>query len=463
MQADLPQGREPQDDTFIVVQRKVRSLDISTQTVEAVRRLLAPIYKHIGTWRPAFDYGMRDWLYQATDFTNSANSPDDVLNSLMDMVVHLGGETASQRDRWHFACLLLPDDPALPLQQHSLVVQAQSTRAPYKVGISTANPEHAGLSLRAYQSGYVIYPPTPSSIDLMLAYPEQEGHPRSAIAFPIAGEDGGSIAVLYIASDEDNAFSGDDQRVLRLLGKMIQELLLTYSARQLATGKLTELVGAPGIVDISFKEFLSESDFIRDLETLVEAIDRQDDPDFIPEEEVSFIAIDIDNQSALATKYGDRVARNLSREVGSRILKQLRLFEKLANRGLYHLNADRYYLFLDGMKLEEARDNAYKLKIDLTGDYQIDARPISSVRRPTLPGAKLELSGVTVRLGVTSYKYKKLKEVLQRPADDPLARLEALIMGSLDTVLSLGQAKGGDVIISWDRDLWSYTSWSPPR
>ena len=92
---------------------------------------------------------MRDWLYQATDFANSIDPTDDVLNNLADMIIQMGGKTALHEDRWRFCCLLLPDDDTLPIQQRKLIVRAQSERSPYIVGTSTVSSEFPGLSLRA--------------------------------------------------------------------------------------------------------------------------------------------------------------------------------------------------------------------------------------------------------------------------------------------------------------------------
>jgi len=456
----------PQDSTLIVVQRKAKPLNLSLPMVETIQRLLEPVYSNIDLWRPAFDYGTRDWLYQATDFTSSIDPSNDVIDDLMDMVIQLSGNTVHGQDHWRFCCLLLPDDSTLPLQHRSLVVRAQSKRSPYKklgVRSRSVSSELPGLSLRAYQSGSVIYRPSMSAKDFIIAYREQEEAPRSAIAIPIAREDGLSIAVLYIASDEVDAFSEKDQRVLRFVGKMVEELLLTYSARQQATGKLADLINTPDVVDASFKNFYSENDFIRDLETLLADIQGKSESDYKFGEEVSFIAIDIDNQSALATQYGDRVARNLSKEAGERVRSSQKLFEKLANRRLYHVFADRYYLLLKDMSLEDARTNAEQIRLELKKVYRIDQQRIS-YGKPKLRDSMLELSNVTVRLGVTSYKYEKLKEVLQRFSfESAVSEVGALITGSLNEVLRMGRPEGGDIIISWDHALYGYMTWSPGK
>lgn len=455
---------DPVDKTMIVIQRKTSLPSLSRPLVQTVRRLLEQVYIHKGEWQSAFEHGMRDYLYQATDFSSNPNQQDIVLKKLMEMVIHLGGVLTEnpERSRWQFCCLLLPQDTTIPVQKRSLVIRAQSEHSPYKVGIDTVSTEAPGLSLRAYQSGNIIDRPDMSANDLIIAYQDQEQSIRSAIAVPIIREDGLSIAALYIASEEVQAFSLEDQRILRIVGTMIEELLLTYQARQQIAGKVSDLIEQPGIVDLSFKDFSTENDFISDLESLLTSFQETDKGTFTPEKEVSFIAVDINDQSKIATQYGDRIARNLSREVGKRLLGHLNLFAKLAGKRLYHLNVDRYLLFLDGMSLDDARQNAEQIRVALQGKYLIDVQRISS-DRSKLPGNKLELSSITVRVGVTSYKYKKVKEVLGRyNATTAVAEFRALIMASLDEVLDIARREGGDKIVTWDRVKWGYIPWTPP-
>ncbi len=459
-----------QDNVLIFIQRGAKALPLSAALVETIRSLLDLLYQHVEQWRLCFDYGMRDWEYQITDFTNP-NATDEVLNSIADMVVELGAKTSDGRDRWHFASLFLPKDPDLPIQQRNLVVRAQSKCSLHQVDLTSVNTKDPGLSFRAYQSGHVIYRPEIAPQDFILAYRELEESTRSAIAIPIAGDGGLSIAALYIASDEVDAFSIADQRVLRLITRMIEELLKTYHSRQQVIGKLSELITNPEVVDPSFKEFLSADDFINDVEALLLEIRSQNLTEQQGQQDASFIAIDIDNQGSLATKYGDQVARNLSREVGLRIRGKLRLLSNPnpSFRRLYHVNADRYYLLLQGMSLDEARNRAEVLRQALKGEYRLDARRVV-MGRPMLPEGLLEIPNVTVRIGVSSYKYKKLQDVLHKelqkviqrnPSETAIATVRALIMFSLDEELEEGQRVGGNCIFSWDYDKWGYIRWPP--
>jgi GGDEF domain-containing protein len=231
------------------------------------------------------------------------------------------------------------------------------------------------------------------------------------------------------------------------------------------------------VVDSSFKAFASENDFISDVETLLNALRRRievgkvgvlkediqfNDPEAQYKEVVSFIAIDIDNQTSLTNKYGDKMTRNLSRVVGLRILRQLNvLFTNPENCKLYHAYADRFYLLLKGVTLEQARAKAWLFRNVLNGSYQVDALRSSS-EQPPAPENMIATPDITVRLGVAAYQYKKLEELLQRyPAATAEASTTALICRDLDAVLRAGQDEGGNVIMSWEPKIWGYIPWSP--
>ncbi len=268
-----------------------------------------------------------------------------------------------------------------------------------------------------------------------------------------------AVAVLYVASDEVDAFSQADQRVLRLLTRMIEELLSTYQSRHAVVDRLANLLITPRIVDLAFREFLSEDDFINDLEEFLVAFQARIDnePQLAVQpvksnDAVSFIVVDIDNQGSIATKYGDQVARNLSREVGLRIRGQLGLLTNPAHRRLYHINADIYYMKLVGMSLEEARNIAQTLYTLLRGSYRIDARRVVKGRSMSREDM-LEVPDVTVRVGVTSYQSDKLKSIFQRQTGTtPVVEVRDLILSNLYESLRRGQMEGGDAVFAWDQE-----------
>src|SRR5258708_9572559 len=166
-----------------------------------------------------------------------------MLNGLTEMVVALGGKTPDGGDRWHFCNLFLPQDTSLPLQQRILEVRAHSKHAPVEVSTMRLYVARPGLTFRAYQTGHVIYRPRVMPSDL--AYRELEESTRSAIALPIAGEDGLAGAFLYNSSNGKEAFSKRDRRGLRNNTRMIEDLLPTYPIMRPRTGEREHFVKKP--------------------------------------------------------------------------------------------------------------------------------------------------------------------------------------------------------------------------
>lgn len=486
MKDDEPQEQQ-RDRTLIILarrDRRSRALSLNSETVETIRCLLAPLYENAQTMQSYFGHSMRDDLSPAPNLDGTTTA-DAILDGLTELVIHLGGCNGDGQDSWRFCCILLPKDPSLPLQQHTLVVRTQSQYSPHKVGGTTISPDKSAnsLSLRAYQSGHVIYRPLVLDMDTSISHYTVEGPIRSALAMPIGGEDGPVIGVLYIASYEKDAFSESHQRGLRMISRMLEEAMLTYRDRQLVAKRLTNAINRPCSIDPLFEDFFSENDFVCDVEELLSALKTQlgewegSRREMVPFEEkkeryreweatgevVSFIVVDIDDQSSLAAKYGDQVARNLSQEVGSRIKGQQRLSTNIEHGKVYHMYADRYYLVLKGVTLDEARIKARQLKSILDGDYRIEARRVSA-ERLKLPESKIELPKVTVRLGVSSYPYKKLKQMLQRrPNNSATSEVRAEIILRLDEMLNQGQREGGNIIISWDVEIWGYKRWPSPQ
>lgn len=461
------------DNTLIVVQRKAKPLILSISVVEIVRRLLAPLYQ-VKDWRPYFGQGMRDLLYLAPDFNSSGNLLDDTLNGFADMIVRLGGQTDDGQDRWRFCCILLPENPKLPLQQRSLIVRAQSKHSPHEVGVTVISPDKYVNSptLRAYQSGHIVYQPEIAAKDTAIALRELEGPIQSVVALSVGGESGEPIAVLYVVSDQEHSFSLEDRRILRMMASIVEEVLMTYQARQQVTDKLRDLIKKPDVIDALFENFLSENDFHADVEKLLKEIKKRmaESGKQLAKEEITYtdlstqprtdesesgksflslIAVDIDNQSNLSNRYGDRVTRSLTYEVGGRILDELRG----SNQRLYHIYADRFYITLLGRTLEQAREKAQELKKALAGPYRFDAMRISGDQQAGT-ASMLVLSDIAVRLGVASFSYSKLEDLLQRYATGTSGiEVREIITRALDQALEKGRDEGGDVIITWNPEI----------
>ena len=481
MKDDIPTDTYAQEKTLIVLQRKTRQLTLSDDVVSTIRRLLEPLYEDVEDWQSYFGEGIRDTLYPATDFTASNNS--DMLNALADMVVRMGKKTRDGRNHWRFCCLLLPQeaDLQLSLRQRSLIIQAQSKDSPHKIGMTLSPDKYVNsLNLRAFQSGHIVYRPQISNTDPTIALLEVEGNIRSAIALSIGGEKGEPIAVLYVVSDEPHAFSLSDQRVLRMMGRIIEELLLTYHARQQVTAHLDELITRPSIIDPFFGDFASEDDFRRDIEGFLTSIKvqmeqrrKQTTPQttpypsyspqsFIeqrPDDVISFFSVDIDNQHLLAVKYGDQMLRELSRTIGLRLHEILKsLITKHTDCKLYHINANKYYALLNRIPLDQARIKAEAIRQAFEGHISIEQTALPSI----------QLSDVTVRVGVASYAYTKLEENLTMILDsdmamDSIAEVKSKIVRALDVALKRGMDMGGNVVFAWDYAVGAFVRWPPTR
>lgn len=446
---------------IIVIQRKAREISVTGIQVAAMQRILELVYKEVDKWLPCFRAGKRDWVEHVTNFGLNPNVTDALLDQMMNVIVELGGEVHGRR-RWKFCNLFLPQDPSLPLLQRTIRTRAHSDASPARLSSRELTLQDQGLTYRAYQSGQVIYRSHVTRTDALLAYHDTEESTQSAIAIPLSSADGLVAGAIYIASDEIDAFSPADQRALRLLTRMLEELLATYQTRLFlfSNGKLSEAVARPRIVDSSFRDFLSEEDFIDEFESLLNDIFKQEDLEQLSGKEISFIVLDIDKQTPLAIQNGDRAARNLSRAVGLKLQGQLRLQSNPEFRKVYHVGADRFYLKLPGMSLDEARNLAIQLLQLLCRNYRVDVRR-PMIGRPVLADELLLLQNVTVRLGVSNYKYLKLKEVLGRyELKDAMARTRTLILDNILLSLDIGQTNGGNCVVSWDHVKWGYILWS---
>ena len=439
--------QEPKDSTFIILQRKSRLLYLTLPIVETVRRLLAPIYEDAHVWQPYFDRGMRDFVYPTTSFGDT-NVSDSILTSLAKMAVRLGGQTANGQNRWKFCSILLPNNETLSLQARALVVQAQSEGSPHKVGETFVSPGTPilSLSLRAYQSGHVLNRPFVSVEDRAIEYSKEESPIRSATAIPIEGRNHLAIAVLYVASEFVEAFDVEYQRVLRLMCRIIGELLETSRIRQQSEERLRDVITRPGVVNKTLGTFLSEDVFIENVEDILQKVLNQSDS--AVDGSTSFISVDIDNLGDVTEKYGDQVVVNLSKALGTRIQEQIGLlFDRPIDCSLYHIYATRFYLLLKGVSLEQARENAEKLRQVLKVNYKVSVLPTSINQTRS----EVEIENITVRLGVTSYKHTKFVKLLnERFVETPVVdMMYGNVLYYLDSALNMAKREGGDCIVSY--------------
>ena len=434
---------EPIDPTFVVLQRNTKDLTLPLEVVEAVRHLLGPIYAYKNTWLLYFSYGMRNSIYPTTAL-GSINVPDSVLAFLADRIIDLGGQNTDGTNRWKFCCVLLPRSTDLPLQMRTLIVQAQSKESPHVVDKTFVSPDMAilGLSLRAFQSIHMLFRSPISVEDTAILYRERESPINSVIAMPIGGEDDAPIGVLYVTSGEPNAFDEPYQRVLRFMGRIVEDVLKSTHIRKQSEHLLRDIAARPRVINNMLESYHSENTFISDIEELLHSIEEAHDSDI--KGNTSFISVDIDDLSNITNKFGDQISINLSKVFGDRIKNQAGMLDKTKYQ-MYHAYADRFYLMLNDTSLDRAREAAETLRLGLGGGYLVSVLP-TSVEQPR---SRVELK-VTVRLGVSSYKHKKLYEVLQRYSPKTrVADVRSTILYFLDTALNAGKQQGGNCIISW--------------
>jgi GGDEF domain-containing protein len=277
---------------------------------------------------------------------------------------------------------------------------------------------------------------------------------HSALAVPVGGEFGIASAVFYIEASEAHAFSLADQRVLRLISRMLEELLLASRARNQGMIRRAAVQDNPAIVDSTFGDFAVETDFSAEIDKLLARLQKEGMPGVRGGEEVSILSVDIDDQSSLAMKYGNRIARNLSQQVGRRIRGRT---NSAGNFQVFHISADKYYILLEGVDLAGARSLAKQLHEVLSvKDYRI--LPLSAGSgRAVLPENMLEISNVTAHIGVSSYPLEKLDELLKRYAPDTaIMYVRTLILAGIDALLERGKLAGGNCVVSWDPKGWGY-------
>lgn len=466
MEKDQPVGEVPADNTYVIVRRDAKPLTLTREVVETINALLKPLYENVRLVIDCFGPGMNDMLEASTDLDNTTVYPDLLLDFLANMIIHLGGQI-NQKQRWRFCCILLPKDPHRPLQQRTLVVRAQSQNSPHKVGVASVSPDYdlSSLSLRAYQSGQVCFRHKISPDDSVIAFRDVEHPINSAIALPIGAEHGEPSAVVYVVSELDGAFAQEqDRRVLRMMGRVIDEAVRTYQLRRREVENLGNILRFPDTIDDVVGIFNSENDFIRDLEELLlrYKVDRErpaqqgatvarvnQGPEEAHSEPhvISLIGIDVDHLSGIALKYGERAVRNLCRVIGQRIEGELSsTFRKYPGCKFYHIYADRFYVLMRDVPFDQVVSKARLLKKSLDGFYKINL--VSTL--PPASGTLQEIE-LTVRLAVSAYDNATIEALfVSYPNTGGVYSVREMIERTLSTELKKGMDEGGNAIRAWN-------------
>jgi GGDEF domain-containing protein len=454
MRNDEPTEELPEENMYVIIPRRSKKLTLSAETIQTIRALLRPLCSHAEEIRNCFGPNMYDVLDPAPDITQSEIYPDLILNGLADIIVELGGKVGEE-NRWRFCCILLPKDSSLPLYQRSLTVQAQSRFSPHKIGFASVSPgvDDNSLSLRAYQSGQISYrdevPPDSSAV----AFRDIEHPINSAIAVPVGSESGIPTAVLYVTSQYEAQFSSPlDRRLLRLISRMVDELIKIYEVRRSEAQNLINLMRFPDVADAFLGKFPSEGDFVRDLDAILTAYKASRE-----EHSIGLIGIDVDHVGKLALKYGDLAVRNLCEAIGQRIQGELAsTFRKYPDCKFYHIYADRFYLIIQKISYDEVIQKARLLKKSLDGTYRLSIFSPTDGQPPVAD--TLQKLEITVRLAISYYENKKtFDELFELYLNDTAVyNVREMIEKSLDTELKKGMAEGGDNIRAYIPDTRIY-------
>ncbi len=475
------------DNTWTVVRRKRGQLNVNSQVRTIIQRLLAPLYEHKQEWLPFFKAGQHSFSFPIADFVpEAAGNPMKRihLTSLANLVVSMGRE----KD-WSFACILTPSNPHLVISEHQLIVQAVSEKAPeaYKEKLERTiiypTATVISISLRAYQGGCICYRHRAVPQDESIFNYDLEQPLGSCIAVPIGGEEAKPLGVIYLASSQQDAFDEDDQRLLRIIARMAQELLMTFQTRFKVTEQLKSLIEKPALADQAFdiKRVFSETELIDHLERLLQAVWLRDDLTgqlseilalvdirdrraavlkyYFTNDVLTFYCFDVNDQTSLTQKYGEVMTRNLSRTVAMRARNKLKTLFTSNDLLLCHAYGDRFYVFLGGIPLDEAQAKVWALKEELDGKYKIDALRFST-EEPT-PNERRVQDEITVRIGISCYPAIKAYEFMRRIVNkldppDLQAAVASSIRKEFDDLLKLGPG-----VFSWDPIEWGWKELSP--
>ncbi len=457
----IPFSIGDEDDILLVIPRRIHSFTLPALPEQTTaRRVLGWLRQQASTQSFALNIRRGSVVAPLPAHAHDYPFPNTIFNNLADMVVQVGGELVQDQPRWRFSCILLPkdEDGVLPLNQRTLLVYAQSTHSPHRVGQTLVVPYDSSLSvsLRAFLSGHVIYRPEVTEDDETIRFREIEGNVKSVFAMALNDERGLPRAVLYIGSDEDEAFSVEDQRILRLLGKLIEEAFAIYYAYQQSNTRLSDIIRHPNIIDPFFKDFLSENEFLHDISAYLSVV-RNDKVPAGEEQKAdedqnvrrfSLVMVDLNNQSILTAMYGYQAIRNLSHGIGSR-LKGLIGAHFSRDISLYHLYGSRFCFLLNAGAPEYVLSNVTNIWNELQESYGVSLQR-SFIAQPSVSGSILLLNTIQIRAVVVSYSYQALQTIFANQTSD--LALRAKMLQQLERGLTEGESVGGDVLLSWSSE-----------
>jgi DNA-binding transcriptional MerR regulator/GGDEF domain-containing protein len=446
-------------------------------------------------------------FFNAPEMVNSALG-DALLNRLADTTVELGGsklprplgapayasvvealeaarlaehaEAAAATEtalRWRFACVLTPREPDTALKRQELVVRAQSKLGPHRIGVTTTSPQlNGGLTFRAYSSGRVAYRPIVDPRDPAVSYWSEESPIGSAIAAPTMDGQGTEHsqppAVIYIASAEPNAFDEDDFLLIRVMGRLVAEIVQTYNSRGQLPNALTDTLADPEIVDGFFAEFLSELSFMTDLQTTLSGLHsvepaQASQTSLTSLTSLTLIGLDVNDYSAIQWRQGDRVARMLIREIGNRLKQRMTdgLTRGVSTTRLYRAWGDRFYLLVRNEECAMARRRAERIRQDISIEYRLEDGSLPVIRASGGSDASQAPGGIPVgvRMAGMTLSKDELGAQLQRAGGNVISCAASLVRLLEDGLLRAHEASNKDACsVWWNGELNDYEPTVPP-
>lgn len=447
---------------YLITEKKITSLlptsdrdkgggspqDVAIRLLAFLRDTHAEWHAHLTTPYVTFD---------APSIDNPAFSLR-LLNRMAELVMQLGAPC------WRYSCILLPDNIEQPLLERGLVVRGKSRDARHALGITSVTPAgqprtNTGISLRAYQSDHMVYVPYVADDDPLIAYRELEDDVRSAIAVPIEGPVGQASGTIYVAADAPDAFAAPaDQLLLRLISRILGELLQTYGARRQTRESISALIADPTSLDSFFRDFRTETQQIKDLDASLEHYASNQPETSLSA--LSLIAVDVDDLVHIARDYGDPAARSIVRHVGRKIQQWLRGRSLEEGAGhLYRIFGDRFYVVAQDIHDPDPDKFAEGLWAAMQQHpYRIGVSTLTPSQ--SSPGSTQSIK-ITVRVGVSTYPGAKLHQLLKEQTaklgrDDPnslnhaIANVRARLSGVLEETLNFGKQIGGNVVCRYD-------------
>ncbi|HEY7975371.1 MAG TPA: hypothetical protein VID72_08525, partial [Ktedonobacterales bacterium] len=341
-------------------------------------------------------------------------------------------------------------------------------------------------TFRAYSSGRVTYRPEINALDPAVSYVSEESPISSAIAAPAVDGQGmehsNPPAVVYVASRHKSAFNDDDFLLIRVMGRLVGEIVQTYNSRGHLPNALTDALADPEIVDGFFADFLSELSFVTDLQKALKALKEQkaqqglklarphwreddqppgDGGDLEDLEAfhrdiqtLTLVGVDVNDFSSIQQRQGERVARMLTREIGNRLKQRMNAGQVsgVPTTRLYRAWGDRYYLLMRDDDSEQARQRAERMRQDISGGYHLDGDAQLTLRRASGQEGANQAPGsisVGVRMARVALTQDELRAHLVRANGDV-----TICAASLSRLLEEGLQQANEASTNDERSVW---------